>query len=140
MAELLVKAVDASLANPQLDQRGSYKRGYPVLIMEDGHEWGIEERLPKFVVFKFPGVTPAKLIKYVLAETDGASPPSITRRRIWKIRWVDLPLAARNKLQSTGQLIIKVGTYAGTFDYTWTQVKDYFQNQTTGLNETVEIT
>jgi hypothetical protein len=36
-------------------------------------------------------------------------------------------------------LTIKVGTYAGTYDYTWTQVKGYFRNQQTGLDETAEI-
>lgn len=139
MAEILVKAVDASHSNPDEDRRGCYKRGMPVVVREDGHEWGSMEGLPSFVVIKIPGVPASSVAKYVMvqnsdiADLDGLFP--MYRRRIWQIRWADLPLAARNKLLSTGTLTIKAGTYSGSYDYTWTQIKQYFRNLKTGLDE-----
>jgi hypothetical protein len=63
-----------------------------------------------------------------------------TRRRLWRIRWADLPVGARNLLESTGALTIKAtDAYTGPFDYTWTQVKSYFLNQLTGLDETADL-
>lgn len=139
MAELLVKAVSVSHADPVKDRRGCYKRGMPVVVMPDNHPWGLEERLPKFVVIKFPLISVARVQKYIDAqmEADGTTP---FRRRMWQIRWLDLPNAVRNKLQNTGQLIIKAtDAYTGTFDNTWAQVKDFFQNLQTGLNETADL-
>jgi len=60
-------------------------------------------------------------------------------RRLWQIRWASLPLVARNKLASLGELVIKVGLYGGTYDYTWAQVKGYFRNQQTNLDETEDL-
>lgn len=131
MAEILVKAVSVSHADPTKDQRGCYKRGMPVVVMPDNHPWGLEERLPKFVVIKFPTTSIAQVEKYI--QSTG------TRRRLFRIRWEDLPLAARNKLANTGQLIIKAGSYNGTFDYTWAQVREYFTNEQTGANESGEL-
>lgn len=133
MAEILVKAQDASVSNDALkDRRGCYKRGYPVVVMPDGNPWGTEERLPKFVVFKFPLVPVDRLQKYV-KQWDGV------QRRRWRIRWVDLPAAARNLLLSTGEVTIKARPeYTGSFDYTWAQVRDFFRNDETGVDETVD--
>lgn len=62
MAELLVKAIDATHSDPEKDARGCYKRGDVVVAFDDGHEWGRLEVLPpdkggKFVIVKLPGVT-----------------------------------------------------------------------------------
>lgn len=132
MAEILVKAVAASNSNPAKDAF-CYKRGMCVIIMPDGHPWGLEERLPKFAVIKVPLVSIAKVQKYI------AVWPTVQRRR-WRIRWADLPLAARNKLQDDGELTIKAKSeYLGAFDYTWNQVKEYFHNDETNLDETEDI-
>jgi hypothetical protein len=145
MCEIIVKAIDAVNSDPVKDRRGCYKRGYPVAVYPDGHIWGAEERLPKFVIIKIPGVSVDNPIvqKYTqpqLEDTPDANGNYPTyRRRLWQIRWADLPTAARNKLASNGQLIIKVGTYSGPFDYTWAQVKGYFRNLKTNLDETVEL-
>lgn len=40
MAEILVKAVDATNPDTEKDRRGCYKKGYPVVVMLDGHIWG----------------------------------------------------------------------------------------------------
>lgn len=218
-AEILVKATDSIHPNPTEDLRGSYKRGYPVVVMPDGHIWGSEERLPKFVVIKIPLISVEKVQKYIQTYSDFTkipilngdiwidnnpetgyinwnthtlsyagiqyviesasinkkyiywiggttyqvsdtfpllsdgqfiiaynigglhrleyhTPPTIIRR-LWQIRWADLPLAARNKLQTTGQLTIKAtAAYIGTYDYTWTQIKTFMRNLKTGLDET----
>ena len=139
MAEILVRAKDNTLVdNPVKDRIGSYKKGYPVVVVDDGHVWGDMEGLPNFVVIKVPTISIAKVNKYIMVEyeEDGET---IYRRRIWKIRWDDLPLIARNLLRDNGELIIKAGSYGGQYDYTWKQVKEYFRNQNTGLDETEDL-
>lgn len=135
--ELLVKAVDHTHSDPTEDARGSYKRGMIVVCMPDGHVWGNEERLPRFVVIKVPGISCGQVQKYASAWLDGNG--DTVRRRLWQIRWADLPLAARQKLATTGELVIKAGTYNGAFDYTWTQVKAFFHNLQTDTDETADL-
>lgn len=140
MAELLVKAISAAHPDPTKDQRGCYKRGMPVVVMPDGHPWGNEERLPTFVVLKIPLISVAQVQKYSGPQRDLVDPALVTRRRLWRIRWADLPLAARQTLHNTGVLTIKAtAAYTGPYDYTWTQMKSYFQNQLTGLDETADL-
>jgi len=137
MAELLVKAKDAVHGNPVVDRVGCYKRGMPVVVMPDNHVWGIEERLPIFVVIKIPLIPVAQVLQYIEAhEISGVT----FRRRRWQIRWADLPLSAMNLLATNGELTIKATpVYAGNFDYTWTQIKGFFRNLETNLDETREI-
>lgn len=145
MCEIIVKAIDVTNPDPVKNRRGCYKRGYPVAVYPDGTKWGNEERLPKFVIIKLPGVPVNNPLvqKYIQPQLEnvpnerGEYPTY--RRRLWKIRFADLPLTARNKLATQGELTIKVGTYAGVYDYTWTQVKGYFRNQKTNLDETEEL-
>ena len=133
MAEILVKAVSAAHVDPVKDRRGCYKRGYPVVVMPDGHPWGLEERRPKFVVLKIPTIPVSRVLKYI--ETwEGV------QRRRGRVRWDDLPTRAKNRLANDGELIIKAGAYDGTFDYTWEQVKAFFRNDETGLDETETMT
>ena len=138
MAEMLVKAVDAIHDDPVKDRRGCYKRGMPVVVMDDGHEWGKEERLPTFIIIKFPLIPKDKVMKYIDPEPglDIDGNIVVDRRRMWQIRWADLPLVAKNKIQTTGELIIKAtSSYTGSYDYTWTQIKTYFRNLLTNLDE-----
>jgi hypothetical protein len=66
MCEILVKAIDTTHDDPAKDRRGCYKRGYPVVIKEDGHPgWGKEEGPPKFFIMKFPGIAADKMRKYI---------------------------------------------------------------------------
>ena len=139
MAELLVKAVSAAvLSDATKDQRGCYKRGMPVVVMPDGHTWGLRERLPNFVVLKFPLIAVDRVEKFIQADqTTVNGETTVVRRRLFRIAWASLPPAAQNKLLSTGELVIRAtASYTGPFDYTWTQVRDYFVNQSTGLAET----
>lgn len=145
MAEIIVKAISVTHPDPVKDRRGCYKRGYCVAVYPDGTRWGNEERLPKFVIIKIPGVPVdnAVIQKYTqpqredVPDADGNYP--VYRRRLWQIRWDDLPQAAKTKLATLGELIIKAGTYTGPRDYTWAQIKGYFRNLKTGLDETADI-
>jgi hypothetical protein len=153
MAEILVKAHDSTHIDPMKDSRACFKRGHPVVVMPDGHQWGTEERLPKFVVLKVPGVPVDRMKKYVsewtAPQTGDVSPElagvpdsrAVTlRRRRWRLRWADLPLLARTKLQTVGELTIKASSdYLGPFDYTWDQAKTFFRNDESGLDETMDV-
>jgi len=139
MAQILVKAIDATHSDATKDRRGCYKRGMPVVVMPDSHTWGREECLPKFVIIKIPGVSVDKVRKYLEPEredtpnADGIHP--VYRRRLWRFRFDDMPTAALRKLRDNGELTIKVGDYAGEYDYTWTQVRNYLRNLKTNKDE-----
>lgn len=64
MAEILIKATDHALPDPDLDRSGAYKRGYPVEVRPDGAGYGKKERLPLFVVLKIPGVSVEAIQNY----------------------------------------------------------------------------
>lgn len=139
MAEILIKATNATNSDPEKDRRGCYKIGMPVVVMDDGHIWGKEEGLPTFFVIKIPTITKEQVLKFIDPETQGVDAnnvPITFRRRQWHISWNDLPQGAKTKLQ-TGVLTIKAGTYTGTYDYTWSQVKSYFKQITSGVSETM---
>lgn len=142
MAEILVKAQSITHSDPVKDRRGCYKRGMPVAVMPDGHPWGSEERVPKFVVMKIPLIPVSTVEKYIASWVDATDPqnPVTIQRRRWRIRWVDLPPSVQNTLLSTGELTIKAtASYTGAFDFTWAQVKAFFRNEETGLDETVDL-
>ena len=124
MAEILIKAVDATHADPIKDQRGCYKRGMPVCVMPDGHTWGAAERLPAFVVLKLPGITVERVQAFLhpLVDAEG----EVVRRRLWQIAWADLPPAARTKILASGALTIGQGG-----DYTWSQFRNYLRRADT---------
>jgi hypothetical protein len=143
MAQILVKAIDATHADPVKDRRGCYKRGMPVVVMPDTHTWGLDERPPKFVVLKLPGVPVEKVKKYIEPEREDTADADgryqVFLRRLWKFRLDDMPTAALRKLRDNGELIIKVGDYADKYDYTWTQVRSYLRNLKTNTDETASL-
>ncbi len=132
MAQILVMAIDKTHADPTKDRRGCYKRGYPVVVMPDSHTWGREECPPTFVLIKIPGASVDKVRKYLEPEREGTANADgiypVYRRRLWKFRFDDMPAAALKKLRDKGELTIKVGDYAGDYDYTWRQVRNYLRN------------
>lgn len=148
MAEILIRAKNNTHPDPEVDRRGCYKRGMPVVVMPDGHQWGLAERLPDFVVIKLPLVPVESVLKYLEPqriqngfEDDGTTPRyEVYRRKLWKIRVNDLPAAALNKLVTDGELTIKANpSYTGEYDYTWAQIKSYFRNLETDTDETADI-
>ncbi len=139
MAEILVKAIDSTHPDSTIERQGCYKRGMPVAVMPDGHQWGRKEKLPAFVVIKIPGVSPATVQKYIEPEVDAGGDQRIVRKRKWIIRWEALPPIARSRLAAVGELTIKALAYTGRYHYTWQQVKNCFRNQQTLKDETEDI-
>lgn len=80
MAEILIKAVDATHSDPEKDAVGCYKRGDMVVVAPDGHVWGKEEGLPKFVVVKVPGLSVEKARDFIEEQREAA-----TVRRTWML-------------------------------------------------------
>jgi len=62
--EILVLAEDRVGRTPEIDLKSTYKKGYPVNALSDGHPWHRKERLPMFVVVKCPEVTVAQAKTY----------------------------------------------------------------------------
>jgi len=129
------------------DLRGCFKRGMIVGVMPDEHVWGGMEGLPIFVVIKIPLVSVDKTRKYIetwteRTGTDAEGNPIIEtrRRRLWQLRWADLPAVVRNKLATQGSLTIRASAvYTGPYDFTWAQVRAYIRNLMTGLDETADL-
>lgn len=123
MAEFLIKAVSATHADAVKDARGSYKRGDVVVVMPDGHPWGSSERLPKCVVVKIPSLSVAQAQQFVESESVidvFTAARVITRRRRWRVRVDDVPLAIRNALRNNGEVTV---SYA--------EVRNFIENKTT---------
>jgi hypothetical protein len=89
----------------------------PVVVMEDGHTWGAEETLPKFVVVKIPGVTADKARSFIDVQLDDdAGGLNLTaqgqrqafRRREWGVNWATLPAGIKNTLLTTGEVTVTV--------------------------------
>lgn len=110
MAELLVKAIDATHPDPEKDRRGCYKTGDVVVVMPDGHEWGKEEREPLFFVVKVPGldVEEAK-VKFLQPEysivagkieLDNNGNPVTIGRRAYRIEKSLLPADQKDNVRS----------------------------------------
>ena len=124
MAELLIKAVDATHIDPRKDLAGCYKRGDVVVVKPDGHVWGKEEGLPKFVIVKIPGVTEAQAQKYLGPEVNALALEETLTRRLWRVNVDMIPNALLKKLRDTGTVTV-----------TWTQIKGYIQNKATLITE-----
>lgn len=151
MAELLIKAIDASHSNPDKDKRGCYKIGMIVEIRPDGCVYGTEEGLPKFYIIKIPMVpidhpilvklTKPQMVQNGLEE-DGITPhyDTVRRRQHW-LQHHSIPAGARNKLMTEGELIIKANSaYNGPYDYTWAQIKNYLWDDDAQNTLTDDIT
>lgn len=139
MADLLIKAVSATNPDTDTDKRGCYKAGMIVEVREDNAPRGTLEKWPAFAWIKVPGIPAATLMKYTQPELSVIQLDDVIRRRRWQIRWVDLPTAVKNKFTATGTITIKAGAYSGAYDYTWAQIKGYFRDLQTGLDEGVEL-
>lgn len=127
MAEILIKAIDApsffplSLSNPAKAMAGCYRRGDPVVVMPDGHEWGKEERLPKFYVLQIPNLPVKDAKKYIESEVDNIDPekPAVLTRRLFTIKVDDMPEP------------FKSGLLAGKTSASWNAMRGFFQNKVT---------
>lgn len=145
MAELLMKFVDAVNPDPTIDAAGCYKAGMVVEIRPDGCIYGTSECYPTFVIIKVPLIavdnpTLLKLcqIQQTQTGTDAFGQPiytTVKRRQCW-FQLANIPAGALNLLKTNGSITIKAtAAYTGTYDYTWLQVKNYFWNNLTQLND-----
>lgn len=143
VADLLIKAVDATNADPTKDRRGCYKRGDVVAVKPTGWQWGKEEGPPRFVrltltqvdgvtpVWSVPkgwtpdqpiGEPPADLKKYLQSELDFFYQP--TKRRAWTCL-----------LDSAAAPVTTDLTTKGTSSLTVDVAKALMQNKSTGLTD-----
>lgn len=64
-----------------------------IVIRPDGWPWGLEERLPRFVLVKIPDMTVEEAKQYEDSIWDTTDPekPIMLRHRKWKIKatWID---------------------------------------------------
>lgn len=83
MAEILIRAVDNDGSGP-----GVYKRGDPVVLVEDGYTWGPGENPSKdFYLLKIPGEPAAILERYLRPVLSNVHIPSdvMLKRRGYKV-------------------------------------------------------
>lgn len=88
MCELIFKTQDNVHQDPAKDRGGSYKRGYPVSIHEDGWNWSETERGPAFRIVRIPGIPASEILARGLLQqepdplsTEETPLPPIRRRR-----------------------------------------------------------
>ena len=100
MAELLVVAANRPVpAGP-----GRWLRGHVVNVMEDGHAWGAEEGLPKFVIVKVPNIDAEDVEHFIEVNLDGLG--ALVRRRNWFFDRDKLTANQLNELQTTGEITL----------------------------------
>jgi len=126
MCELLIKAQSATHSDLTKSERGCYKIGDIVDVREDGFKWGKSECPPKFYIVKLTNVSVKDAQKYIVADYDTTDPehPVLLHRRLYQIPIVDIPAQIKSTLQATGSVSV-----------TWTQIKTYVVNKTTGIGE-----
>lgn len=125
---------------------GTWKRGDFVEVREDGTPLGLKEGLPRFAIIDIPGIpadnpTLSKYTEIDQVELGPVAAPIIQmiRKRRWTLRVADLPAGVRAKVVDDGRLTIKAGTYTGSYDYTWAQVRAYWHDTRTSTNEDADL-
>lgn len=98
MARLLVKAIDYTHPDPEIDRQGAYKRGDIVAVMPDDHEWGGKEGPPIFEQVDLPGVS-IEQVEY-LRNSEVQTLDEITSVALRKNKRL-LRLISRNKERKT---------------------------------------
>lgn len=88
MCELLVRVIDKiNHDDPYLDVQCT-KRGDVIVIVPDGHVWGVMEQLdPQYRIVKLPGV-PVDDVASLIApepETDPQNPNRMLQRRLFRL-------------------------------------------------------
>lgn len=86
MAEILVKAQDATHANSDKDRRGCYKRGDPVVVKPDGWEWGKLEGPPGFVVIRVLNLSVEEASEALLSSNDQRRTTTLDLSRVPGLR------------------------------------------------------
>lgn len=110
MAEILIKAVDATHPDPVKDKRGCYKKGDPVVVMPNGHNWGNAECLPTFYVFRIPGLTVEEARQYIEPAYILGNPElGISERRKFRFPfWDKIPVDVRDSIKASNWKLIDI--------------------------------
>ena len=78
-------------------------RGQIVAAVEDGHRFGLREGLPDFGKVHLPGLATTRLKRFAARnEGEGAW------KRHWRFRFLRVPLALRERMTTTGEIIVGV--------------------------------
>jgi hypothetical protein len=89
------------------DVKGCFKQGFPVVVMDNGHDWGNEERLPKFWIVKLSLVPKETIYLYCEPETTGVGEDIETVRcREWTIHMAVLTPEMLNALNEDGEITL----------------------------------
>lgn len=121
MAEVLIKAVNATNPDATKSARWCYKRGDFVCVMPDGWSWGTQEVIPPaegglFVIIKVPDVTVDQARRFLSKGT--------LTRKLYRVVVDELPAGIRSTLNTTG-----------TITRTWTQIRSFIENKVTLARE-----
>ena len=134
MTLFLIKATNHTHPDPVKDQRGCYKRGDIVQVLDDSaHDGDILTNpiMPPFVLVRIVGLSLEKAMKYMEedAETsidsDSREIKVVTTRRRWKLRLDDVPLAIKNQLINSRYI-----------EVTTRQIRNYIRDKVTDKDET----
>jgi len=125
MAEFLIKATNATHADPVKDRRGCYKRGDIVQVFPDGACTEQPSPNSNMVIIKVVGLSFEAAQKYMLSEMDTVDPRKTLTRRKFRIRVDDVPVGVRNTLRDERWI---------TLD--WAQVRNFLRNKITNTDET----
>ena len=134
MALFLIKATNQTHTDPVKDQRGCYKRGDIVQVLDDSaHDGDILTNpiMPPFVLVRIVGLSLEKAMKYMEedAETnidlDSREIKVVTTRRRWKLRLDDVPLAIKNQLINSRYI-----------EVTTRKIRNYIRDKVTDQDET----
>ena len=125
MCEILIKAIDAKHSDPAKNERGCYKRGDIVVVMPDGHQWGSEEGLPRFVRVKIPGLDP-ETVKHIIEPHQDTTDPDpknwvMLARRKWRVLVDDVPQGIIDQLRDNGEVTVTVN-----------QIRNFVKNKIDG--------
>ena len=147
MCEIIFRARPSHRTDPVELRISGKRQGKIEAVMPDGYVWGDSEGPPLFMIMKLPGVPVSAMERYLeqvmevdpLGEPDG-SELRVRRARRWELRFSALPQQARDRLaSSTGLIVRSPSHHTGPADFTWAQMRGFFRDLETGLDETREL-
>lgn len=129
MAELLIRATDTVLSDPERAARRAYRRGDVVLVKPDGWAWGSAELSNPdngraLFVLRITGVSVEQVEKYLVEWLDDLSLFQWARRK-YRLVIDELPVNLRNQIRDQGFI-----------SRTWPQIRGFVENKSTLQRET----
>jgi hypothetical protein len=126
MALLLIYGKNNTHPDPVKDERGCYKLGDIVEVLDDSkHDGNIVANpiAPPFYLVRITGVTKEQALKYMESYVEVAGKvTTVIRRRLYNVEVANIPTAIKNVLLADRYISV-----------TWTQVKNYIRNRKTNV-------